>query len=65
MRREEREELELEKLTAETRKLDSERHKLVVEQKKLAKESALYPFFVASALLATAAALAKLIIEPH
>jgi hypothetical protein len=65
MRREEREELELEKLVVETNKLTTEQYKLISERAKISRETRLYPVFVSATVLLAATALARLLIEHH
>jgi hypothetical protein len=63
MRREEREELELEKLVVETNKLTAEQYKLISERSKISRETRLYPVFVSATVVLAATALVRLLIE--
>jgi len=57
MLREEREHLELENLSVETRKLMAEMSKLNTEKEKIKRETALYPYVVGAGLITALVAL--------
>ncbi|CAD5201179.1 hypothetical protein [Pseudomonas sp. FEN] len=57
MLREEREHLELENLSVETRKLMAEMSKLNTEKEKIKRETVLYPLVVGAGLITSLAAL--------